>query len=360
LIGALLIGLAGTAQANGFTALTSNAKYVAPMPDGAGVFVEGTTGYFIPWTFDGTNWHRQVVAPNAPAVNGRGLSVVYDDANHYTYLFEIEDSGLWYIRTADDGKTWDNWCPVDGRTDLISAPSAVFLGLGYGFHVYARDSQWRLVDWTIDPGSGYCSSYGSRVIGSTAIAPVAVSWGHGRVDVFGSNPIAPDHGLLEHFWSNDGTHYGSESSFTLSGTEASFPMFAASQNLAATSPGTGLLEVVFQDGVHVSHLGYANNYGWYYSLLGSASDNPLVTISPVYSYSYPYGEQASASIFGNVNGARAIRINFGAPTAPISLAPLPPNPATQIASIQMSKSTIHIVFAIAGSFLYWTQGGDGT
>ncbi len=331
--------LAGTADSASISPVTSDAAHAVPLIDfngTTGAVVETREGTFVPLFYNGSDFQPGPKLPGS-AVGGMGLAEVYNPHDGYIYVFETETSGLYENRSKDHGKTWEpSWCQIWGHNDLTSAPSAVYLGAGYGFGIYVQ-SHTSLYAFVVDPGNGYCYSHLANNVGTIESPPVAVSWGPGRADVFGSVS-----GALEHFWSNDGLHFASETSFTGVGPLA---VSSVPGRISAVSLAPGSLDVIASTATDVYALGYANDT-W------SKVDvhTPPITSLPVSAsagYDNTYHTWNLFTAYDTGAGFASARLWPGYRELDFSITGLS-TPATEITS-----AGGQFVFAVAGGTLYF-------
>jgi hypothetical protein len=260
-----------------FTPVASGAAHVSVFSayDGSpAAIVENRDGSFEQYALEGTFIPIRAI-PGSNAVNGKGLAAVRD--LRATFVFEVEKTGLWYNKLRDGLGVWDGWCFVSNRTDLLSAPAAVFLGDGNGFEVFVQTTAnalaiWHIATTDLSPSCGTESQIASN---TTIIEPpVAVSGGGNRYDVFGMNAS----GRLRHWWANDGISPPQlEDTFTINGASRPFSLAAAAHNLAAMASGTHM-DIVFRDGNDaIQHLVYGS--GWSIYTASPSAPNTIVDVS---------------------------------------------------------------------------------
>ncbi|HUJ56973.1 MAG TPA: hypothetical protein VLX92_00615 [Kofleriaceae bacterium] len=346
-----LVVAAGTARAGGsYYRLSTDAKYVAPftVDTGAssGIVIEDSYGYFFPMTFSAkAGWVPTTSRiPGTHAYNGLGLSVAVDYDIHALYVFETEDGGIYSNYSLDNGVTWrTSWCHISSDYQFDSAPAAVYVGSN-AFRVYARAS-----DALIEIKTNGCGEIASQVIGATLAPPIALSWGPGRVDIFGTYGAT-----LEWIETSDATNYQTHTSFQMSdGTMKSFTVANAPGSLAATTPGSDRLEVVFCDGHHVWRLGYVD--GWFIQPLLTASS---AMVSAANEFDDPYETPAAAAVFTEAGQpVMAFDLNDDGTLAAHQLQ-VPGTTFSVFAEGLMSTPIENMVYGISGTNLYVFSGLD--
>jgi hypothetical protein len=239
--------------------------HVAPFqgPQGLSAIVENNDGSFRPYVWANTVWYSEIPLPGANAIGGKGLSVVYN--GHSTYVFEIENSGLWFTKLRAGQSSWDGWCNVSSSPRLDSAPSAVYLGDGYGFQVVSYTLDRTLAIWHLEtddssPSCGYewtVPSPPPQITGS----PVAVSWGPDRYDVFATTYPGAN---LVHFWSSNDPFItpSDETLFSINGGSRQFQLSETSGDLAAATLGNLSLGAAFRESSGAVEQLFYSAAGW--------------------------------------------------------------------------------------------------
>jgi hypothetical protein len=289
---ALLCSASAAGAAESFTFRAGNTAHVAPveMPDGSlAAISESLQGAFTALRDVTTCGDCASPLGGGAAIGGKGLSAI--TSNGYVYVFEIEDSGLWYGRSSDSGSTWSGWCHVDANPDLGSAPAAVAVGSGVVVFAQTSTSPPHMLMWTINDPTPTCAEHWSQGspfdLGLTIAAPVAVSWGTDRYDLFGE----ATNGRLAHWWNSSAIeapgNYGYQDSYSLTtGGTQSFQVAAVPNAISAVGWHSltyqnvieSRLDVLFREngfgtGDTIQHLYWRN--GWSLEPFGYGNSSVL-------------------------------------------------------------------------------------
>ena len=123
----------------------------------------------------------------------------------------VNDKNIYINSTGDAGTNWNGWNGLGrGGTNpnaISTAPSAVAWGSNRLDIFMAEDGivyhkAWTGTSWWPNQTGGW-DNIGSMSIGFFDHAPLPVSWGPNRIDLF-----KYEGGTLYHKWTNDGTYWG--------------------------------------------------------------------------------------------------------------------------------------------------------